>query len=276
MARIYNFAIVRVSPDPRRGELVNIGIVVFLPRSLDVRVLPSLSKVHALHGELNLAELYGLPDRLASYAKIKRSVADRFALIRNVGIVELSDLGQFRAADDNEYSKIVDRLLTNLVRPTLAAPEGRETTNGLYAQVKRAIKDAKLLGRQLDDIEKHKIVAQFPLAPAKGLYADFAGRNSVVYVTETIDFRVNRGIQGPKFNESAKATLVLREAARQFATSKRFLLYAASAQTESRVQTHLTMLDEFATDFVNFESAQDRGRYVGVLAAAFGGELSLS
>jgi Protein of unknown function (DUF3037) len=97
MARIYSFAIVRVSPDPRRGELVNIGIAVFLPSGLDVRILPSLAKVHALHGELDLSELYGLPDRLATYARIKRSVADRYALIRSVGMVELSDLGQFRA-----------------------------------------------------------------------------------------------------------------------------------------------------------------------------------
>jgi hypothetical protein len=276
MARIYNFAIVRVSPDPRRGELVNIGIVVFLPHNLDVRVLPSLSKVHALHGEFDLSELYGLPDRLASYAKIKRSVADRFALIRSVGMIELSELGQFRAGDDEEYARIVDRLLTNLVRPTLPPPDEREATTGLYAQVKKVIKDAKLLGRQADDIDKHKIVPRFPLAPAKGLYADFAGRNSVVYVTETIDFRVNRGIQGPKFNESAKATLVMREAAHQYASSKRFLLYAASTKIESRVQPHLTMLAEFATDFLNFESAQDRGRYVGALAAAFGGELPLT
>jgi predicted glycoside hydrolase/deacetylase ChbG (UPF0249 family) len=190
-------------------------------------------------------------------------------------MVELSDLSQFRAGDDTVYSKIVDRLLTSLVRPTAAAPEERETTTGLYAQVKRAIKDANLPGRQPDDIDKHKIVSHFPLAPAKGLYADFAGKNSVVYVTETIDFRVNRGIGGPKFNESAKATLVLREAARQFSDSKRFLLYAASARTESLVQRHLTMLDEFTTDFVNFESEKDKRRYVDILARAFGGELPL-
>ena len=44
MANIYKFAIIRVSPDPRRGERVNIGVAIFNSYDIDVRILPSLSR----------------------------------------------------------------------------------------------------------------------------------------------------------------------------------------------------------------------------------------
>jgi hypothetical protein len=270
--RIYKFAIVRVSPDPRRGELVNIGIVVFWPRRLDVRILPSLSKVHALHGELDLASLHALPDRLSGYyRKARASIAERHALIKSIGIVELSDLGQFRARDDEDYARVVEELMTKLVKPTVGPTERVTATSKLYTEVRTAIRHAQILGRNHDDFKKHKIVQHYPVSADKGLYADFAGKNSMYYFTETIDFRVDRGIRGPKFNESAKAALVLRETKAQIADSRRILLFAATAETEIRVKPHLNLLGEFATEFVNFESAQDRRSYVNQLATAFGG-----
>jgi hypothetical protein len=275
MERVYSFAIVRICPDPRRGELVNIGITVFLPRRLDVRILPTLGKVHALHGELDLAALYALPEKLSAYAKIHRSVAERYALIRKVGMVELSDLGQFRSKDEAEYEQTVQTLITQLVAPTVAPFEKEAPQSRLQSQVRKIIRDVKILGRHQGDFDKHKIVQNYPIAPGKGLYADFAGQNSQFHVTETIDFRVDRGIRGPKFNESAKAAFVLREARALHADSNRFLFYAATAEVESQVAPHLALLGEFATDFVNFESASDRGRYAQRLAVAFGGELPL-
>ena len=99
--------------------------------------------------------------------------------------------------------------------------------------------------------------------------------NSKSYITETIDYRVDRGIHGAKFNESAKAAFVLREALSQHVDGNRILLYAASSEIEVQVSPHLKLLGEFATDFINFESAQDRARYVNKLATAFGGELPI-
>lgn len=277
MERIYNFAIVRVSPDPRRGELVNIGIAVFLPRSgLDVRIMPSLAKVQALHGELDLAALRALPERLSAYAAGRGPVAERYALIKNVGMVELSELGRFRAKDNEDYARVVEQLITKLVKPTAAPLERAAASSKLYSQVRTVIHQAKILGRGLDDFDKHKIVQHYPISANKGLYADFAGKNSRHYFTETIDFRVDRGIQGPKFNESAKAAFVLRETMVQFADSKRILLFAATNEIEAQVRPHLNLMEEFATEFVNFESAQDRRGYVNQLATAFGGELPLN
>lgn len=276
MERVYDFAIVRVSPDPRRGELVNIGIVVFGPQDTDVRILASLAKVQALHGELDLAQLHALPDRVKDYVPGALSVEDRYRGLRKVGMVELSDLGQFSVRNDADYELTVGQLMSQLVAPTLSKSEKDGRQSKLHTQVRNIIREAKILGRTQDDINRHKIVAHYPVDADRGLYADFAGRNSKFYVTEVIDYRVGRGINSAKFNESAKAAFVLREVGSIFNDSNRFLLYAASNEVEHQVRPHLKLLEEFATDFVNFESAADRARYVQQLALAFGGELPIA
>lgn len=275
MERVYDFAIVRVCPDPRRGELVNIGIVVFGTGLLDVRILPSLAKVRALHGDLDLTELHDLPTRMRDVVKGQRSAAKKYAILKDVGMVTLSEMGRFRAHDEQGYARVVEQLLVRLVKPTAGVVE-RPSSSKLFSQVKGVIRAAKILGKNQGDFENHKLITNYPMSVNKGLYADFAGRNSVSYFMETIDFRVGKGIHGPKFNESAKAAFVLREAMGQSQDSKRFVLYAATAETERQVNTHLNLLGEFATDFVNFESGQDRARCIGQLAVAFNGELPLN
>lgn len=276
MERTYNFAIIRISPDPRRGELVNIGVVVFLRGRIDVRILSSLAKVQALHGDLDLVKLYDLPRKMEDYVRIKNSVQDRYDLLNRIGMIELSELGRFRTNENLSYDQVVENLIVSLVKPTAALREKTISVSPLFNQVKKIIKEAKLLGRGVDDIENHKIVQRYPLDKDKGLYADFAGKNSKFYVTETLDYRVDRGIDGNKFNEFAKAALVLREAAQQYDDSKRIVIYAARDKMEEKLKPHLNLLSEFGTDFINFESANDRARYIMQVASAFGGEMQLA
>jgi hypothetical protein len=38
MARSFEFAVLRLAPDPARGEAINLGIVVFIEGDLDIRI----------------------------------------------------------------------------------------------------------------------------------------------------------------------------------------------------------------------------------------------
>jgi hypothetical protein len=275
MPHIYNFAIIRVSPDPRRGETVNIGIAIFHRDEIDVRILSPLMKVHALHEEINLAELYSLPEKINRIGVPNGSAEQAHQALRQIGMVELSDLGQFRARDKEEYDMVVSGLMDKLVRPTLIQRERGTITSRLHTELRKIIKEAGILGKDQTDINNHKIVPNFPIAPEKGLFADFAGRNSKHYFTETIDYRVLHGLNSTKFNESTKSAFVFLEAKRSFHDSIRTIVYAATPGIEANVKPHLNLLSEFATEVVNFESAQDKARYIQVLARTFGGELPL-
>ena len=276
MADIYKFSIIRVSPDPRRGEIVNIGIAVFNRFDIDVRILPSLAKVQALHEEIDLSELYSLPQKMNRLGTPQGSPEQTHRVLRQIGMIELSELGQFQASDKDIYDATISQLMDKLVRPTLVQRERGAVSSRLHAELRKIIKSAGILGRTQSDINKHKIVPNYPIAPDKGLYADFAGRNSRHYFTETIDYRVLQGINSVKFNESAKAAFVLLEAQRSYRDSVRTIVYAATREIEPNVKPHLNLLSEFASDLVNFESAQDRARYMQMLGSAFGGELPMS
>jgi hypothetical protein len=51
MARSYKYAVLTAVPNPRRGERVNVGIIVFRPDGFDVRFKQAEYKLRALTGE---------------------------------------------------------------------------------------------------------------------------------------------------------------------------------------------------------------------------------
>jgi hypothetical protein len=99
-------------------------------------MLPSLAKVHALHGELDLTELYSLPEKFKNYIPKRGSAAARHNLVRSIGMVELSDLGQFTARGDDEYQRIVAQLMDKLVKPTAPIREKETTSSRLHEGTK--------------------------------------------------------------------------------------------------------------------------------------------
>lgn len=114
MERSFDFSIVRICPDARRGEIINIGICVYLEDRLDVRVLPSMRKAQALHGEIDIQSLYELPDHLNGWISDIKSTKERYELLREFGMIMLSEPGLF-LADESEYETTVSELMAKLV-----------------------------------------------------------------------------------------------------------------------------------------------------------------
>ena len=94
MALSFKFSILQAAPDPRRGERVNVGLVVFLKDKVDFR-MPELRKLRALtgHGWDDIARAYG--------GQIEKGFADQRdpeALIKSVALLSEtfvpSDLGE--------------------------------------------------------------------------------------------------------------------------------------------------------------------------------------
>src|SRR4051794_7852586 len=124
MEHIYKYAVLRVMPDPRRGEVVNIGLAVFHADTVDVHVAPSLGKIIALDPSVDIEQYQKLPDALKQWATRFDSVEDRINAIRHFGMVTISELGQFRVTEGVTYAEHVKRLMQ-----TLVVPKARDTTN---------------------------------------------------------------------------------------------------------------------------------------------------
>ena len=64
---INKYAVLRIVPDERRGERVNIGLIVLKDTSIDVRLISSMSKVSALDGSIDLGQILALPSGIESW-----------------------------------------------------------------------------------------------------------------------------------------------------------------------------------------------------------------
>lgn len=115
MAHIFKYAVLMATPDPRRGERVNVGLVVFLNDHIDVR-FSELSKIRALAG--------GYWDDYAT--DVKRRLIERFASTKEAEAVisrfpaldpvfHASDLAWLSIDAPEEYEGRIKEILNTLV-----------------------------------------------------------------------------------------------------------------------------------------------------------------
>src|ERR1017187_5563562 len=86
MDRSYKYAVLRIIPDSRRGECVNIGIVVFTPSKVDVRLISSLNKVAAIDGSIDLHRIAALPEALKEHLSSKDGVDAKYSALKEMGL----------------------------------------------------------------------------------------------------------------------------------------------------------------------------------------------
>jgi hypothetical protein len=111
------YAVLRVIPDPRRGEIVNIGVAAFLHDRLDIRLLSSLAKVRAIDPRIDLQALFELPRALESFVAPLDTVEQRHAVLAGFPGISVSDLGWFQLANPTDYEREIEQLLYDLVMP---------------------------------------------------------------------------------------------------------------------------------------------------------------
>jgi hypothetical protein len=192
MAQSFEFAILQASPDNRRGEQVNVGLVVFLASKLDVRI-PESRKLRALTG-------FAWDDVSRTYAQhIAKAFNPKVAAAEMIGSMDftssvfaLSGLGTIRIDRPDEYEGRVESILDNLVlRPKLTPAQRQQRIN---TEIARVLRTAKVLAKQGQTIDDHKVVTKFVVSPSKKAVADFAYKNGTLRVVSTLDLRGDKDL----------------------------------------------------------------------------------
>lgn len=276
MAHSFEYCVLQVIPDRRRGEKVNVGIVVFGDNLVDVRIWSSLHKVHALDANFDLDQIFRLPELLPKWVEHAETNSQKHKLLKDLGIVSVTELGVFEC-DQVKYDWFVTDILNSLVKPP--APFRRAKTFGhLQTALKEVFRDHELMGDELDDIEKHLVVANFPISANENLFADFAFKNGVYHVTETINYRVKSGLSTDKFEETGLKAIKLIKARETFGkNTKRYVVYSADAKTEKSLTAHINLLSGYADQIYNLNSKSDKhGYFARILElAGINGSLAL-
>lgn len=273
MERSYKYAVLRVIPDSRRGESVNIGIAVFTAAKVDIRLISSLNKVAAIDGSIDLYRIAALPDTLKEYLSSKKGVEEKYSAFKEIGFVSLSELGWFISNNNVDYEESIKRLMITLVEPK-SRVRHNVTNTKITISLRDKFKSQNILGKDPKDIAKHLVVPNYPLFPDEGLYADFVLKNGVYRITETADLRAESGSAAGRRRIAADAAIKLDKARKKFKkSSQRYVVYGASLGSDTSQQINL--LGDYSDGIYNINSRTDMAAYMGLIMDAASSNCSL-
>lgn len=264
MANIYKYAVLKAVPDPRKGERVNIGLIVFLPDRLDVR-FSDVGKLRALTGKAwddymqsTKKMLFQLHERLKEPDKI----ASAFGEFERV--LKFSDFASMRVRDEQDYEKRVREIIQTLVAKP--KPARKTSTTRINTEIAGQFRNASVLAEPEQKIEDRKIVRDFYVAPEEDLKADFAFKNGRYFFTATLDLRK----QNVHINEAAFKAIVL-DKAKVFKEGATAIGVYAAQRDDRAHKAHIELLSDYAHRTFNWLDDDDRRQYTrGVFDALRG------
>lgn len=273
MADTFHYSLIRAVPDRRRGEWVNIGVVVFRPDSLDVRVIENLSKLRMLCPELDSAAIKQIPQFWRTACAGLSGIDERHGLLLNTPMVHPSPTSQFLATEES-YEDAVMGILRDLVEPP-PQPRQRSGESRVQTKLKEMFRKAKILGEDHKDIHRHRVVPHFPIDASSGMLADFALKNGQMHITQVIDFRVK-----PEQLKAAKRGEVGLKAMGLVTASKVYkgglvpmVVYSANASTIDLAQPSLNLLHQHAEHVFDLDNTNDAAAYMQRMKLAAGDSL---
>jgi hypothetical protein len=255
MAPSYKFAILRAAPDPRRGERVNIGVVVFRAGALDIR-FAELQKLRALtgrdwdgyvqsyraHAGRVVGSYHQDDERLAALASFEK-------------VISPTDFGWLEASTE-EYEVRINEILNSFVNRTVLERKIREPR--INTEIAVEFRKHKILAKSSDDLLSHKVVRNVDFHRHKGLRADFVLKNGVYHVTATLDLRKT----SVKIDEACLKAVVLDKAKEEFDGDKRlFGVYAAPLAETINFKDHIELLGDYADELFNWMDLSARSNY---------------
>lgn len=261
MARSCEFAVLRLSPDAARGEAINLGVVVFGPKGVDVRIGEVRTRARILYPELSeqlLSEWLASFKRLAS---VDLPVSELHRALQRVGPLSLGQLGQFTAEDELRYEAQVSTLIGYFVKPQRNSAKREHRASRLVTSIRKVFRNEKLLANVGDAaaIDEHKIVPDWPLPTRPSLRASLALKNSLMRVCEVVELDLSDDSPPPAALFSGVVTLDVAQ--REAQASQRVFAYRARGSA-TRIDEVLGIASLHANKLVDWDAQQQRQEFI--------------
>lgn len=253
----FDYALIRYMPDPKRGEIFNIGLVVFKSSAIDIRVL---SHAHKVINNLNDDKLLSFQQSWEFLSSMVDEPNKRYDILASATQgVFLSEKAYFSINHVNEYELKVQHLFDSLVQPVRTKRDIQNHNARFYTSIKTQFKALRILADNQTDIESHKVVTHYAINSDMDLFADFALKNGRLHVTQTVDFNVND--TKAKQKETGLKLLTFLQSKKLIENPACYFVYSASVQKEREIVHQLNMVNEYTDQLFNFESQDERKRY---------------
>ena len=252
MDHIFNYAVVQAIPDTRRGERVNIGLVVTRPDGLDVRISETRKLTALATGSWDAA-VDAFANAIRALDEPQLPAAERIsrlAILQNQFVTSSS--GWFELDRATDYEKVVGEIADSLVTRRRAARSRDSST--VVAEISATLRGADILAGREEDLESGKVIRNFHVGD--GLEADFAQLNGQFHVAAVLDLRAN----SPRLAQAALKAVVLDRADEVYSNHcvHKIGVFAAAPARLGELHDNLAILRPYADELVNWEDPQDR------------------
>ncbi|WP_213662394.1 DUF3037 domain-containing protein [Stutzerimonas stutzeri] len=271
---IIKYSLIQFTPDRKRNETINIGLVAFMPDSIVVNLCESIRKIRAVDGAISGNDLKNIESMLQKiFSKSvpeSQEIESRFEFLKLIlpDSYQLSTLGCFSAATREEANLKISLLMNDLVippRPVITRERGAR----IITNLRSIFRQHDLFSDSVDDIFNHRIVEKFPISEKSSLRADFALKNGVYHITETIDLGARDA--SVKFKEAGLKSFVMAKAKLELGKeTKCYAVYSASAADEKDKSEAIDLLSEGSDFIFNLRSQKDKVDYIQRMEDAAG------
>lgn len=268
--RKVQFSTLIFEPDRARGERVNIGLVAYDGENTFVRLTTNLAKTVALNPGFNPATLRKLPARVAELVGggQDREMVHNL-LSHGLGPVRaLPERGEIFLGPQDNLEQELRELMGFICDTRRTATRVKVPRTRLFSDLRRLFKQSGVLGEHVADVA-HRLVPNFPINEEAELYAEFAVKNGVFHVTETIDVRA---VSRSKLNEAGTKALLFHESlARLGNDTKRYAIVAADHWKEA--SPLFALLEPYCDHLIDFRDGNAMNDYLSAMSKATGRQL---
>lgn len=270
MEHWYDYTIIALSPNRRRGERANVGIIVDRGDDITVRVIPdTFSKLAALSPEADLSSLTEIHDIIKKLYEASGSYEGLVKYASDSGYIIPTVKGKFIAENENSFNKNVQQILNELVESRKTRKRVTSSSRRVRTRLKELFINAKIFGNSPDDIEKHLVVERFPIDDEIHLEADFAIQNGSLNISQTVDFTPKTRSQIDNLRHASLVSTIIEKARENFSDeTKAYVVYDARTQDEIKAAGAINLIGDKADGIFNMESNEDLMCYMDLIIKA--------
>lgn len=266
------YSLITMRPNPERLDTLCVGVAIIAESEWIIRVLPTSEKMLAVDRAYPISKLQNTAEGLRKFFSNCKNLYDaRQMLFKNKSAVSIHDFeGVFVYETDEQFAVQVDAIMSESVLPVLAPAivltNTKKEKTRIRAKLRKHFEAAGIFSKETDGINDHKVVANYPVSLAQGLNAEFALKNSVMHLTETLDFGVKDDAMRNKNWEAQAKCLTLRVALETFGKDTQRHIILAGSSTEHAARS--VNLLSTAGDLYMLESHDDMSKYFDKIESA--------
>lgn len=265
----YDYSLIRYMPSQKRGEVVNIGIIVFNRSSIDLRILSGAAKLRLLDGASSIddiSEFEFILDEAKKICKTSDEIINFLGMFKSA--FKLSAKAKFSIDHEGQYESQLTRLFNDLVKP-FSTRDAIKKTSRIQTLMKHKFEALNLLAKSAEELSYHKVVQNYNFSDKSGFSADFLLKNGKFHISEVIDYNVND--LSAKFKETTLKVMTFMEGKKHLGQdSGCYFVYSASGSIEKEIQPHLNLAEDYSSSIFNIASKQEEKTYFDLMSKLAG------